>query len=254
MKPIFTPPLLCLAYLVALSSFAYVQEIDQLQAPISQRTISDKDLEAIAELHSAFENKDLNAIKKCLDAGAPIDGVLGKTSYRVLHKAAKEGSIEMVKFLIERGAKVNARAEYGWTPLDLAIKKNRKEVIQLLRANGGKTDVELPDKTSVTWLKMRLNAYKSDIGHFPTAKEGGLTALVKQPSFGDDTSKEKWKGPYLKKDEHKAMSDEWGRRLNYKPGKRDYDLFSSGPDGIPKTKDDEIYSRSFDFLFEPKTK
>jgi len=50
------------------------------------------------------------------------------------------------------------------------------------------------------------------------------------------------------------MVDEWGRRLNYKPGKRDYDLFSSGPDGIPKTKDDEIYSRSFDFLFEPKTK
>ena len=254
MKPIYTPPLLCLSYLVALSSFAYAQEIDQLQAPISQRTISDKDLEAIAELHSAFENKDLNAIKKCLDAGAPIDGVLGKTSYRVLHKAAKEGSIEMVKFLIERGAKVNARAEYGWTPLDLAIKKNRKEVIQLLRANGGKTDVELTDKTSVTWLKMRLNAYKSDIGHFPMAKEGGLTALVKRPSFGDDTSKEKWKGPYLKHDEHQAMSDEWGRRLNYKPGKRDYDLFSSGPDGIPKTKDDEIYSRSFDFLFEPKTK
>ena len=100
MKPIFIPPLLCLAYLVALSSFANAQEIDQLQAPISQRTISDKDLEAIAELHSAFENKDLNEIKKCIDAGAPIDGVLGKTSYRVLHKAAKEGSIEMVEFLI----------------------------------------------------------------------------------------------------------------------------------------------------------
>ena len=254
MKPIFTPFLLCLAYLFALSSFAYAQEVDQLQAPISQRTISDKDLQAIAELHAALERKDLKALKKCLDTGAPIDGVLGKTSYRVLHKAARGGSIEMVEFLIERGAAVNARAEYGWTPLDLAIKMNRKEVIQLLRANGGKTDVELTDKTSVTWLHMRLKAYKSDIGHFPTAKEGGLSALVKQPSFWDDTSKEKWKGPYLKQDEHQAMSDEWGRRLNYKPGKRDYDLFSSGPDGIPKTKDDEIYSRSFDFLFEPKNK
>ena len=48
--------------------------------------------------------------------------------------------------------------------------------------------------------------------------------------------------------------DEWGRRLNYKAGKRDFDLFSSGPDGKPKTKDDEIYSRSFDFLFAPLTK
>jgi len=191
MKPIRIIPILGLACLFALASFAYAQEVDQLQAPISQRSISDKDLQAIAELHAAVENKDLKALKKCLDAGAPIDGVLGKTSYRVLHKAARGGSIEMVEFLIERGAAVNARAEYGWTPLDLAIKKNRKEVIQLLRANGGKTDVELTDKTSVTWLKMRLNAYKSDLGHFPTAKEGGLTALVKKPSFGDDAMREK---------------------------------------------------------------
>ena len=252
MKPIFTTPLLVLAFIVAPSAFANGQEIDQLQAPRSQRTISDKDLDAIAELHAAVESGDFKAIQKCLDAGAPIDGVLGKTSYRVLHKAAKEGSIEMVKFLIERGAMVNPRAEYGWTPLDMAIKKNRKKVIELLRANGGKTDVELTDKTSVTWLKMRLNAYKSDIGHFPTAKEGGLTALFKKPAFEDVAMMKKWKGPYLR--EEKARIDEWGRKLNYKPGKRDYDLFSSGPDGIPKTKDDEIYSRSFDFLLKPQTK
>ena len=252
MKTIFTTCLLVLAFIVVPSAFANGQEIDQLQAPRSQRTISDKDLDAIAELHAAVESGDFKAIQKCLDAGAPIDGVLGKTSYRVLHKAVKEGSIEMVKFLIERGAMVNPRAEYGWTPLDMAIKKNRKKVIELLRANGGKTDVELTDKTSVTWLKMRLNAYKSDIGHFPTAKEGGLTALFKKPPFEDVAMMKKWKGPYLK--EEKARIDEWGRKLNYKPGKRDYDLFSSGPDGIPKTKDDEIYSRSFDFLFEPKKK
>ena len=252
MKTIFTTRLLVLAFIFALSAFANDQKFGSLLAPISQRTISDKDLEAIDELHAAVENGDFKAIQKCLDAGAPIDGVLGKTSYRVLHKAAKEGSIEMVEFLIERGAMVNARAEYGWTPLDMAIKKNRKKVIELLRANGGKTDVELTDKTSVTWLKMRLNAYKSDIGHFPTAKEGGLTALFKKPAFEEVALMKKWKGPYLK--EEKARIDEWGRKLNYKPGKRDYDLFSSGPDGIPKTKDDEIYSRSFDFLLKPQTK
>ena len=252
MKPIFTTPLPVLAFIVALSAFANGRKIDPLLAPRPQRTISDKDLDAIAELHAAVESGDFKAIQKCLDAGALIDGVLGKTSYRVLHKAAKEGSIKMVKLLIERGAMVNPRAEYGWTPLDMAIKKNRKTVIVLLRSNGGKTDVELTDKTSVTWLKMRLNAYKSDIGHFPTAKEGGLTALFKKPTFEDVAMMKKWKGPYLK--EEKARVDEWCRKLNYKPGKRDYDLFSSGPDGIPKTKDDEIYSLSFDFLFEPQTK
>ena len=250
MKTIFTTRLLVLAFIFALSAFANEQKVGSLLAPRSQRTISDKDFEAIDELHAAVESGDFKAIQKCLDAGASIDGVLGKTSYRVLHKAAREGSIEMVEFLIERGAMVNARAEYGWTPLDMAIKKNRKKVIELLRSNGGKTDVELTDKTSVTWLKMRLDAYKSDIGHFPKEKEGGLTALFKKPTFEDVAMIKKWKGPYLK--EEKARTDEWGRKLNYKPGKRDYDLFSSGPDGIPKTKDDEIYSRSFDFLYEQR--
>ena len=206
MKPIFTTPLLVLAFIVAPSAFANAQEIDQLQAPLSQRTISDKDLDAIAELHAAVESGDFKAIQKCLDAGAPIDGVLGKTSYRVLHKAAKEGSIEMVKFLVERGAMVNPRAEYGWTPLDMAIKKNRKKVVELLRSNGGKTDVELTDKTSVTWLKMRLNAYKSDIGHFPTAKEGGLTALFKKPTFEDVTMMKKWKDLISRKKRPESMN------------------------------------------------
>ena len=81
---------------------------------------------------------------------------------------------------------------------------------------------------------MRLNAYKSDIGHFPTEKEGGLTALFKKPTFEDAAMMKKWKGPYLK--EEKAKIDEWGRKLNYKPGKRDYDLFSSGPMAFPKPK------------------
>ncbi len=216
MKTIFTTRLLVLAFIFALSAFANGQEIDQLQAPRSQRTISDKDLDAIAELHAAVESGDFKAIQKCLNAGAPIDGVLGKTSYRVLHKAAKEGSIEMVKFLIERGAMVNPRAEYGWTPLDMAIKKNRKKVIELLRANGGKTDVELTDKTSVTWLKMRLNAYKSDIGYFPTEKEGGLTALFKKPTFEDVAMMKKCKGPYLK--EEKARGRRVGEEAQLQAG------------------------------------
>ena len=183
-------------------------------------------MKAIDELHAAVESGDFKAIQKCLDAGASIDGVLGKTSYRVLHKAAREGSIEMVEFLIERGAMVNARIlkpdeNYGWIqfPLDMAIKKNRKKVIELLRSNGGKTDVELTDKTSVTWLKMRLDAYKSDIGHFPkmlSEKEGGLTALFKKPKMFEDDRKMMDKKMertlsqvFLKMNQ--ARTDEWGK-------------------------------------------
>lgn len=224
-------------------------------APLSQRSqrqISDAELQAISDLHIAVEGGDLKAVSKCLKAGTDIDCVLGKLSYRVLHKAARDGTTKMVTFLIKRGADVNARAEYGWTPLDLAIKKDRPEIIKLIRENGGKTDVELTDKNSVRWLRMSLNIYKLDVGHYPRMEEGGLSALVKKPVFKDRSLQKIWKGPYLK--DEKAMVDEWGRRLNYEPTKREYNLFSSGPDGKPGNKDDIIYARSFDYLYETKTK
>jgi general secretion pathway protein G len=110
----------------------------------------------------------------------------------------------------------------------------------------------LIDKTSVTWLKICLGTYKSDVGHFPTIQEGGLSALVKKLLFKDRNLQEMWKGPYIKGE--KAMVDEWGRRLYYEPTKREYNLFSSGPDGKPGNKDDIVYARSFDYLYEPKTK
>ena len=224
-------------------------------APLSQRSqrqISDAELQAISDLHIAVEGGDLKAVSKCLKAGTDIDCVLGKLSYRVLHKAARDGTTKMVTFLIKRGADVNARAEYGWTSLDLAIKKDRPEIMKLIRENGGKTDVELTDKNSVRWLRMYLNIYKLDVGHYPRMEEGGLSALVKKPVFKDRSLQKIWKGPYIK--DEKAMVDEWGRRLNYEPTKREYNLFSSGPDGKPGNKDDIIYARSFDYLYETKTK
>ena len=231
--------------------------VKQLNAPLSQRgsadeqrqrRITDQDLQAISGLHTAAEAGDLKAVKQFLKEGTDVDCIVGKASYRILHKAARAGHQEMVSYLIQQKASVNARAISGLTPLDLAIKKDHREIVQLLRENGGKTDFDLTDKTSVRWLKMCLDLYKADVGHFPTAKQGGLKALMKKPLFADKSLEEKWKGPYLKKE--KAMFDDWGRKLNYEPTKREYQLYSSGPDGKSGTRDDLIYARSFDFLYE----
>ncbi len=60
----------------------------------------------------------------------------------------------------------------------------------------------------------------------------------------DETSGEKVSA------KEKAMIDDWGRKLNYEPTKPEYTLYSSGPDGKSGTRDDLIYARSFDFLYE----
>jgi hypothetical protein len=70
-----------------------------------------------------------------------------------LHLAALDGRADVVAFLLERGAGVNAQNRMGLTPLDLALfgKSIRREgqhdqVINLLIEKGGKTQKQIRDE------------------------------------------------------------------------------------------------------------
>tara|TARA_B100000029_G_scaffold449582_1_gene472924 strand:- start:79 stop:516 length:438 start_codon:yes stop_codon:yes gene_type:complete len=113
--------------------------------PLMQRQIPDEELQAISDLHVAAEEGDLTKVKQCLKAGTDIDCVAGKASFRILHKAVKAGDKDMVAFLIQQRANVNARSIDG-TPLDFAIKNKHLDIERLLREHGGKTGKELEEK------------------------------------------------------------------------------------------------------------
>lgn len=83
-----------------------------------------------------------------LNMGELIDKVLGDprwTGSTPLHAAVVSGQPGIVKFLIERGADVNAKTKLGWTPLMMAqgiffanAKKEFPAAATLLRAAGAK--------------------------------------------------------------------------------------------------------------------
>lgn len=92
-----------------------------------------------------------------------------------------------------------------------------------------------------------LDTYRLNIGHYPTEDEGGLGALLVQPSFDTETLGERWQGPYLK--QGTKLLDAWGKQLVYEPqdssldttedpGALPYKLYSMGPDGQSDTEDD----------------
>lgn len=78
-------------------------------------------------------------------------------------------------------------------------------------------------KAQVAMLGTALDAYRLDVGSYPSSQEN-LEALRKNP--GRDT----WDGPYLPKD---IPHDPWGKPYVYRsPGEHgDYDLYSLGADG-----------------------
>ena len=58
--------------------------------------------------------------------------------YTCLMMAARNASQDLVEYLVEKGADVNARAVDGNTPLSLATRKDDQEMVTLLKKLGAK--------------------------------------------------------------------------------------------------------------------
>jgi len=90
------------------------------------------------------------------------------------------------------------------------------------RISGGK---QVAAKAQIELFGTALDAFRLDIGRYPTTEEG-LKALREKPSGADN-----WNGPYLPKE---IPLDPWKRPYIYiSPGNHgDYDLVSLGADGV----------------------
>ncbi len=84
-------------------------------------------------------------------------------------------------------------------------------------------------RTQIETFAVALDAYRLDVGSYPTTEEG-LSALRVQPLGG----RPGWRGPYLRK---AVPLDPWGRSYLYTaPGVHNpdsYDLYTLGRDGLP---------------------
>jgi ankyrin repeat protein len=69
---------------------------------------------------SAGSNEDVfEAVKICFEQGNDVNAV-DVNGYTALHGAAHRGSNDIVKFLVERGAKLDVPNKLGWTPWIIA--------------------------------------------------------------------------------------------------------------------------------------
>ncbi|MEO8039635.1 MAG: type II secretion system major pseudopilin GspG [Betaproteobacteria bacterium] len=87
----------------------------------------------------------------------------------------------------------------------------------------GKSEVKIT-KAQIDALEKALDAYRLDVGRYPTTEQG-LVALDVRPN-----NEAKWQGPYLKK---AVPPDPWGKPYQYRsPGEKgEFDLYSFGKDG-----------------------
>ena len=115
------------------------------------------------------EERNIEAVKQHLAAGADVDvkgGWLGGTP---LHYAVGEGRNEIAKLLIAKGADVNAKGKFGSTPLHFATSK---EIAELLIAEGA--NVNAKDERGKTPLDLAIQVKNPKTADL-LRKHGGKT-------------------------------------------------------------------------------
>lgn len=91
---------------------------------------------ADSKLKNAIENDEINKVQKLLQKGFDINKGINKEHNTCLIYASYKNRLEIVRFLLEKGADVNACNNEGFTALMYASRNNNFEVVCLLLEKG----------------------------------------------------------------------------------------------------------------------
>ncbi|KAI9455693.1 ankyrin repeat-containing domain protein, partial [Lactarius psammicola] len=117
----------------------------------------------LPSLYTASRNGQLDIVRSLLDRGFDVNEM---ASYRniALHGASLNGHLEVVKLLIECGSYVNSRNKCGHTPLHFASRYGHLEITRLLLDHGA--DVNTNTRDPDQWTPLHL---ASSMGHLDVA-------------------------------------------------------------------------------------
>jgi uncharacterized protein len=92
----------------------------------------------LTPLMFAVASRKIPMVKLLVELGAPVDQVSSMSGQTALFSAIYAGNAEMVQALIDLKANVNFRTKDGDTPIKAAQKGDQTDIIDLLKAAGGK--------------------------------------------------------------------------------------------------------------------
>ncbi len=108
----------------------------------------------------------------------------------LLHIAAYNGQLKIVKYLIENGAKVDEKDPDGWTPLPLAAGNGHLEIVKYLIENGADVNAVEKDKWTALHLATK-NGHLKMVKHLiekgieiNSTNGNGSTALHMAAQYG----------------------------------------------------------------------
>jgi ankyrin len=129
------------------------------------------DQDGFAPLENAIWQGCLPLVNLLLEKGADLNK-MSSLNFSCLHFAVMKNYVEIAALLIKKGVNLNARANINalnYTPLDLATKLDRVELVQLLLANGANPTVSEEGFRTFYWAaeKGHLNIVNLLLANYP---------------------------------------------------------------------------------------
>ena len=157
----------------------------------------------------AIEEGNLEAVKQHFNSGIDVNVKVSKggrssQSWHPLNWAAANGQIEIVEFLLSRGAEVNSKDGVGYIALHYAAGRGSyNEVVEVLIANGedvntkavdGSTPLDLAAMAQNKEIMDLIRKHSGKHGTFFGAVSGGDIEAVKKFLVAGTDANKKWRG------------------------------------------------------------
>ncbi|NLF08448.1 MAG: hypothetical protein GX594_10785 [Pirellulaceae bacterium] len=125
-----------------------------------------------AGMVSAAQARNVILLRLLLDKGAKVNA-RSKSGSTALHTAALQGGIEVVRLLLEEGADPNVKNDQGQTPLHFAISGDCEiDSVKLLIEAGSRLDI--PDNNGVTPIRHAAIRGQTEAYKLLLAASGGV--------------------------------------------------------------------------------
>ena len=177
----------------AIHNAAKAGDLDSVKKLLTADTslLNRKDKSGLTPLHYA-SSKSLEVVTYLIEKGANVNAK-SKNGTTPLYSCARFGQTIIAKFLLEHGADINARSD-GGSPLHQAVYRSPKELVELFLSY--KPDLTITDKEGQTvmhvaavWNNYEIYPLLIAAGGNINAKDNaGNTPLHSCQSFMDDKS------------------------------------------------------------------
>jgi len=123
-------------------------------------------------LHRAVESEDSSQVIDIVNKIPKSLNIKDEKGWYPLHLAAQTGHLEIIRFLVDQGADINARGPWGITPLRLALENNQRTTANYLSEKGARDESDelllqkkIKEKEAIIWYLFNTGWVIKTKGH-----------------------------------------------------------------------------------------